>query len=94
MKAIADAALPLAGAGAAASVGTGSKATKVMNTAAIGKAIWSELSAVTEEDCLVACSTYITGCTHVTTGALPFVFWFWFVAPLPAVRVQGPDDTV
>jgi hypothetical protein len=70
VQAIADKALKLDGAGMAVDVGTGSKGTKIQNTAAVGKAVHSDLSLMTEEDCLVACSTYVKGCTHVTTGVV------------------------
>ena len=68
VKAVSDGAIALAGAGAEAPVG-GSTAVKVLNTAAVGKAVHSDLSYVTEEECLVACTEYITGCTHVTISA-------------------------
>jgi hypothetical protein len=68
VQAILAGVLSLEGAGTPANVGTGSTATKIQNTAAVGKAVHSDLSVLTEEDCLLACSTYIAGCTHVTAG--------------------------
>lgn len=68
VQAVADAAVPLAGAGLQAQVGQGTTATKVLDTAAAGMSVHSDLSFVTEEECVVACSVYILGCTHVTSG--------------------------
>lgn len=70
VKAVGDAALVFAGSGQKANVGT-SSGVKVINTAAVGKAVHSDLSFVTEEECLVACAQYVEGCTHVTTGLFP-----------------------
>ena len=63
---VTDAAIALTG-GEEASVG-GSTAVMHPETAAIGNAVHSDLSVVSEEECLVACATYIEGCTHVTSS--------------------------
>lgn len=98
VKAVSDGALALAGSGEEVPVGT-STATKVMNTAAVGKAVHSDLSFVTEEECLVACSEYITGCTHVTAGAEPTslaqVIWQLLVYGTKALtKALNPCTTV
>lgn len=66
---VTDAAIALTG-GEEATVGSGSTAIMHPETAAIGNAVHSDLSVVSEEECLVACAAYIDGCTHVTTGGL------------------------
>lgn len=69
VQTVTDAAVELTG-GEAATLAAGSTAMKQTDIAAVGNAVHSDLSVVSEEECLVACATYIDGCTHVTSGLL------------------------
>lgn len=92
VKAVGDAALVFAGSGQKANVGT-SSGVKVINTAAVGKAVHSDLSFVTEEECLVACAQYVEGCTHVTTVVAQgkMARCSFHGSPAKGVQVQGAN---